>query len=138
MSKQGRTFVLVKPDGVRRGLMGEIVSRFEKKGFTISRCELVTPTKALAADHYIEHKGKSFYDRVVEYLSSGPVLAMVLEGHENCYQTVRKMIGATFPENADPGTIRGDLSLCRPENVVHGSDSNESAEREIALWFPNK
>ena len=135
MSTKGRTLILIKPDGVRRGLMGKIITRFEEKGFTIQECKLVQPTEEQASEHYIEHKGKSFFDRVVKYLCSGKVMAIVLEGHENCFQTARKMIGATFPENADAGTIRGDYGLCRPENVIHGSDSNESAEREIKIWF---
>jgi len=126
---------MIKPDGVDRGLIGEILTRFEKKGFKIIQCQMLTPSKELAENHYAEHKGKSFFPRIINYVTSGPVLALTLEGHEGCFATVRKMVGATFPENADPGTIRGDFGMYRDHNVIHASDSVESANREISLWF---
>lgn len=133
-----RTFVLIKPDGVQQKIIGKIVSRFEEKGFTIVKLEMLTPSKELVAEHYAEHNGKSFFERIVDYVSSGPTVAMVLEGEDQCYKTVREMIGSTRPEDAAKGTIRGDYGTKAPYNVIHGSDSVESANREIALWFGNQ
>ena len=133
----GRTFVMIKPDGVRRFLAGKIISRFEEKGMRIVQCRILTPTKELAESHYDEHRGKDFFGRVIEYITSGPVWAMTIEGGDQCVSTVRRMIGDTFPENAAPGTIRGDFGITRPYNVIHSSDSTLSAEREITLWFGN-
>lgn len=133
-----RTFVLIKPDGVQQKVIGKIVSRFEEKGFTIVKLEMLTPSKELVAEHYAEHNGKSFFERIVDYVSSGPTVAIVLEGEDQCYKTVREMIGSTRPEDAAKGTIRGDYGTKAPYNVIHGSDSVESANREITLWFGNQ
>jgi nucleoside-diphosphate kinase len=134
-----RTLVLVKPDGVRRGLTGEVIRRIEAKGYTLARLELRTATPELLAGHYAEHRGKPFYDPLVEFMLSGPVVAMVVEG-ERCIEGFRSLAGATDPTTALPGTIRGDLGrdwgLAVQQNLVHGSDSPESAEREIGLWYP--
>jgi len=132
-----RTFVLIKPDGVRQKVVGEIISRFEKKGMTIVSMKTVLPSKQLVAEHYEEHRGKSFFDKIVDYVSSGQTVAMILEGEDGCFKTVREMIGSTRPEDAKPGTIRGDFGTKAPYNVIHGSDSVESAIRETKLWFPN-
>jgi len=133
-----RTLVLVKPDGVRRGLVGEVIRRIEARGFTLSRVELRTPTRELLAEHYSEHEGKPFYEPLVEFMSSGPVVAMVVEGH-HVVESFRSLAGATDPTKAAPGTIRGDLGrdwgTPAQHNIVHGSDAVESAEREIAIWF---
>jgi nucleoside-diphosphate kinase len=133
-----RTLVLVKPDGVRRGLTGEVIRRIEAKGYTLARLELRTATRELLAEHYAEHEGKPFYEPLVEFMLSGPVVAMVVEG-ERVVEGVRALAGATDPTAALPGTIRGDLGrdwgLAVQQNLVHGSDSPESAEREIAIWF---
>jgi nucleoside-diphosphate kinase len=134
-----RTLVLVKPDGVRRGLTGEVIRRIEAKGYTLARLELRSATPELLAGHYAEHQGKPFYDPLVEFMLSGPVVAMVVEG-ERCIEGFRSLAGATDPTTALPGTIRGDLGrdwgLAVQQNLVHGSDSPESAEREIGLWYP--
>ena len=134
-----RTLVLVKPDGVRRGLTGEVVRRIEAKGYTLVRLELRTATREILAAHYDEHEGKPFYEPLVEFMLSGPVAAMVIEG-ERCIEGFRSLAGATDPTVAAPGTIRGDLGRDWGEkvqqNIVHGSDSPESAAREIAIWFP--
>jgi len=130
-----RTFVFLKPDAVKRGLTGQIISRFELKGFRIVRMEMMTPPREHFEKHYEEHRNKEFFGRTIEYVLSGDVLAMVLEGPVGCWETVRNMIGSTFPENASAGTIRGDLGTHKPYNVIHGSDSQKSADREIALWF---
>ena len=130
-----RSLVLVKPDGVRRGLTGEIVRRIEAKGYTLVRLELRTATRELLAAHYAEHEGKPFYDSLLTYIHSGPVVATVWEG-TGAVALARKLIGATDPAQAAPGTIRGDFGLVMDENVVHGSDSAESAEREIPIFFP--
>jgi nucleoside-diphosphate kinase len=134
-----RTLVLVKPDGVRRGLTGEVIRRIEAKGYTLARLELRSATPELLAGHYAEHQGKPFYDPLVEFMLSGPVVAMVVEG-ERCIEGFRSLAGATDPTTALPGTIRGDLGrdwgLAVQQNLVHGSDSSESAEREIGLWYP--
>lgn len=134
-----RTLVLVKPDGVRRGLSGEILRRIEAKGYTLRAVELKNATTELLAEHYAEHEGKPFYAPLVEFMMSGPVLAVVAEG-EGVIPGFRSLAGATNPTDAAPGTIRGDLGrdwgTKVQQNLVHGSDSTESATREIALWFP--
>jgi nucleoside-diphosphate kinase len=130
-----RTFVLIKPDAVRRGLVGEVLSRFEAKGLTIVAMEHRRIDAALADQHYVEHVDKEFYPPLRDFVTSGPLVALVLEGDE-AVEVVRALNGATDGRKAAPGTIRGDLSLSNRENLVHGSDSAESAEREIALWFP--
>ncbi|ERG66574.1 MULTISPECIES: nucleoside-diphosphate kinase [Exiguobacterium] len=129
-----KTFLMVKPDGVKRGLIGEIISRFETKGYTLNRLELLTPSVEVAQSHYAEHKEKPFFGELVEFLTSGPVVAMEWEG-ENIVAVSRLMIGKTNPLDAQPGTIRGDLASTMSQNVIHGSDSVESAERELSLWF---
>lgn len=129
-----RTLVLVKPDAVRRGLIGEIVGRLERKGLAIVALELRTLDRETASKHYGEHEGKPFFGELVDFITSGPTWALVVEG-EGAIATMRKTIGATNPADAEPGTIRGDLAMSMPDNLVHGSDSPESAAREIALWF---
>lgn len=135
-----RTLVLVKPDGVRRGLSGEILRRIEAKGYTLVALDLRVPDADLLAGHYAEHVGKPFYEPLVEFMSSGPVLAAVVEGHR-VVEGFRSLAGTTDPTTAAPGTIRGDLGrdwgLKVLQNLVHGSDSAESAAREIGLWFPS-
>jgi nucleoside-diphosphate kinase len=134
-----RSLVLVKPDGVRRGLTGEVIRRIEAKGYTLAALELRSATPELLAAHYAEHEGKPFYQPLVDFMLSGPVAAIVIEG-ERCIEGFRSLGGATDPTVAAPGTIRGDLGrdwgLAVQQNIVHGSDSPESAEREIAIWFP--
>lgn len=132
-----RTLVLLKPDTVERGLVGEVLSRFEAKGLTLVALELRTLDAAILARHYEEHVGKGFYADLVQFMSRGPVVALVLEGPENTWEVVRNMMGATNPRVAAPGTIRGDLGILFTENLVHGSDSLASAAREIATFFPN-
>lgn len=129
-----RTLVLVKPDGVERGLVGEIVSRFEKRCLRIVGMKMITADEALAKRHYDVHKTKPFFGELVEFITSGPTVAMVLEG-ENAIEIVRSMIGALQPSDAQPGTIRGDFTLEVQKNLVHGSDSEETARREIPIWF---
>jgi nucleoside-diphosphate kinase len=129
-----RTLVLVKPDAMRRQLAGEIVGRLERRGLQLRAARLLTVDRALAEQHYAEHTEKPFFGELIEFITSGPTLAIVVEG-EGAIATVRTTMGATNPADAAPGTIRGDLSLSMPDNLVHGSDSPESAEREIALWF---
>ncbi|MBP8818850.1 MAG: nucleoside-diphosphate kinase [Syntrophomonadaceae bacterium] len=129
-----RTFAMVKPDGVEKGLVGEIISRFEKKGLKIVALKIMKITPELAEKHYGEHKGKPFFADLVNFITSGPVAAMVLQG-ENVIPTVRTMMGATNPQDAAPGTIRGDFALTIDENIIHGSDSPESAIREIGIFF---
>src|SRR5436189_4419816 len=129
-----RTLVLIKPDAVRRGLAGEILRRFELRGLEIREARLLRVDRALAEEHYAEHAEKQFYGELVEFITSGPTLALVLEG-EGAIATLRKTIGATNPADAEAGSIRGDLAVAMPDNLVHGSDSAESAQREIALWF---
>lgn len=129
-----RTFAMVKSDGVQKGLVGEIISRFEKKGLKMVALKIMNITPELAEKHYSEHKGKPFFADLVNFITSGPVVAMVLEG-ENVIPIVRTMMGATDPQDAAPGTIRGDLALTIDENIIHGSDSLESAKREIGLFF---
>jgi nucleoside-diphosphate kinase len=137
---QQRTLVLVKPDGVRRGLAGEVLRRIEAKGYTLVAVELRQASDELLAEHYAEHAGKPFLGPLVEFMGSGPVLAVVAEGHR-VIEGFRSLAGATDPTVAAPGTIRGDLArdwgLKVIQNLVHGSDSPESAAREIALWFPH-
>ncbi len=130
-----RTLVLVKPDAVRRGLVGEVISRFERKGLTIETMRLRTMDAALADQHYAEHVEKPFYPPLKEFMTGGPLVAMVLSGDE-AVDVVRALTGATDGRTAAPGTIRGDFSLSNRENLVHASDSPDSAKREIALWFP--
>jgi len=131
-----RTLVLCKPDAVERGLVGEIISRFEAKGLSIAAMRMLTIDAELAAQHYAEHVGKGFYDSLVEFIGRSPAVAMVLEGPDDTWQIVRTMMGATNSAEAAPGTIRGDLSALFTENLVHGSDSAESATREIGIFFP--
>ena len=132
-----RTLVLCKPDAVDRGLVGEIVGRFERKGLTIAALRLLTIDEGIASRHYAEHVGKPFYDDLVSFIGRSPTVAMVLEGpDDDTYAIVRLMMGVTNSAEAAPGTIRGDLSALFTENLVHGSDSPESAEREIAIFFP--
>jgi nucleoside-diphosphate kinase len=129
-----RTYLMVKPDGVQRGLCGEIVSRFEKKGLKLIAMKLMIIPKDVAENHYGEHKGKKFYDSLISYITSGPVLAMVWEG-ENAVSICRNMMGKTNPAESAPGTIRGDYGMVTGLNIIHGSDSVESAEREIKIFF---
>ena len=134
MADVERTLFLVKPDAVERRLVGEIVSRFERRGFTLRGLKLVRVSGQQAAEHYVEHVGKPFYPELVEFITSGPVVAMVIEGL-GAVATVRAMMGATNPLDSAPGTIRGDYALVLSENIVHGSDSPESAARELPLYF---
>ncbi|MGE0201859.1 MAG: nucleoside-diphosphate kinase [Candidatus Melainabacteria bacterium] len=129
-----RTFIAIKPDGVQRGLIGDIVTRFERKGFKLAGLKLMQVSKAMAEEHYGEHKDKPFFGGLVEFITSGPIVAMVWEG-SNVVLTARQMMGATNPKDAAPGTIRGDLSVDLGRNVIHGSDSVASAEREIGIFF---
>ena len=131
-----RTLVICKPDAVERGLVGEIVSRLERKGLRIVAMESRHIDEGTAGRHYAEHEGKSFYGELVEFITSGPLVAMVLEGYE-AVVAARQVIGATNPLEASPGSIRGDFALEVGQNMVHGSDSNESATREVALFFPD-
>jgi nucleoside-diphosphate kinase len=131
-----RTLVLIKPDAVRRGLAGEILSRFERRGLDVRAAKLLRVDRELAERHYAEHVEKPFFGELVDFITSAPTLALVLEG-ESAIAVVRTTIGATNPTDAAAGTIRGDLALAMPDNLVHGSDSPESAEREVALWFPD-
>ncbi len=131
---QERTLVFVKPNGVERGLIGEIVARFERRGLKLRAAKLEQVSRELAEEHYAEHKGKGFFDGLVDFITSGPIFLMVLEG-PSVVKVARDMMGATNPLEAGPGTIRGDFALDIGENVVHGSDSVESAEREIGLYF---
>ena len=125
---------MIKPDGVRNGHIGEIVNRFERVGLTVERMELGMVTEELAKANYAEHEGKPFYDGLIAYITSGPVVKMVVRG-ENAVAAVRKLMGATNPADAAPGTIRGDFGLTMDENVIHGSDSVASAKREIGVFF---
>ena len=131
-----RTLILVKPDAFERALSGEILARFERKGLRIAAMKLMTMDRDLAERHYAEHNGKPFFGELVEFITSGPLVAMVLEGHE-AVVAARQVIGATNPLEASPGSIRGDFALEIGQNMVHGSDSNESAAREAALFFPD-
>jgi len=129
-----RTFVMVKPDGVQRGLIGEVISRLERKGLKIVAMKMLWIQEELAREHYMEHAEKPFFQALVDYITSGPVVAMVVEGKE-AVKVVRTLIGATNPIEASPGTVRGDFGMDIGRNVVHASDSLESAEREISLFF---
>lgn len=131
-----QTLILAKPDAVRRSLAGEIVARFERRGFHLRAGRLLVADKALGEEHYAEHKDKPFFGELVEFITTGPTLAFVLEG-EGVIATARVTIGATNPADAMPGSIRGAHASAMPDNLVHGSDSPESAKREIALWFPD-
>lgn len=129
-----KTFLMIKPDGVQRNLIGPIVSRLENKGFKIAGAKLMNVSEDLAKTHYQEHQDKPFFGELVDFITSGPVFAMVLEG-ENVISTARLVVGSTNPQEAAPGTIRGDFGLTVGKNIIHGSDSPESAEREIDLFF---
>ncbi len=131
-----RTLVICKPDAVERGLVGEIIGRFERKGLRIAAAELRTLDRDVLARHYAEHVGKGFYDDLVAFMSRGPVLVAVVEGPGDAWSVVRQMMGATDPMKAAAGTIRGDFGTMVTENLVHGSDSAESARREVAVFFP--
>ncbi len=132
-----QTLVIVKPDALGRGLAGEIISRLEAKGLRVAEAQLRVIDAATAERHYAEHEGKDFYDGLVAFITSGPSLVMVVEGPDDAYKVVRALMGATNPRDAAPGTIRGDLGLETQKNLVHGSDSPESAAREIAIFFPH-
>jgi nucleoside-diphosphate kinase len=131
-----RTLVLVKPDGVQKGLIGEIISRLEKKGLKIAAMRMLQMDKAMARKHYAVHDGKPFFAGLVEFITSGPIVAVVVEGDKSV-EVVRKLMGETDPVKAAPGTIRGDYGLDIGENLIHGSDSEENARTEIALFFPD-
>jgi nucleoside-diphosphate kinase len=133
-----RTLVIVKPDGVERGLVGEIVGRLEKKGLSLSAAELRTIDVATAERHYAEHAGKPFFDDLVAFITRGPSLLLIVEGPGDSWKVVRTAMGATNPKDAAPGTIRGDLAIEMTENLIHGSDSPESAAREISIFFPDR
>jgi nucleoside-diphosphate kinase len=140
-TKVERTLILVKPDGVRRGLVGQVISRIESKGYQITDLKLMNATRALLEEHYAEHKGKPFFEPLVEFMLSGPIVAMIAEG-ERVIEGFRSLAGVTDPTVAAPGTIRGDLARDQGtkvvQNLVHGSDSTESANREIAIFFGGK
>ncbi|NES98181.1 MAG: nucleoside-diphosphate kinase [Desertifilum sp. SIO1I2] len=129
-----RTFIAIKPDGVQRNLVGDIISRFEKKGFTLVGLKLLNVSRELAEQHYDVHKEKPFFKGLVEFITSGPVVAMVWEG-DGVVASARKIIGVTNPLTAEPGTIRGDFGISIGRNIIHGSDAVETAQREISLWF---
>ena len=129
-----RTLVLAKPDAVQRGLIGEIVARFERKGLKVVGLRLLTVPRAMAEQHYAVHAGKHFYDGLVAFITSGPVAAVALEGPD-AIAVVRRMVGKTMPNEAEPGTIRGDLGVSGLRNLIHASDAPETAEAELALWF---
>ena len=131
-----RTLVICKPDAVERGLVGEIVGRLERKGLRLAAAELRTLDPDVLARHYAEHVGKGFYDDLVVFMSRGPALVAVVEGPEDTWRVVRAMMGATDPMKAEPGTIRGDFATMVTENLVHGSDSADSARREVQVFFP--
>jgi nucleoside-diphosphate kinase len=129
-----RSLVLIKPDAMQRGLAGEILARIERRGFTLRAGKLIHVQRKLGETHYAEHHEKPFFGELVDFITSGPTLALVVEG-ESAIATLRTTIGATNPADATPGSLRGDFALAMPNNLVHGSDSPESAEREVALWF---
>jgi len=134
---KNRTFVMCKPDAVERGLVGEVVSRIERKGLRLVAAELRRVDRELAERHYAEHREKPFFGELVDFITRSPVFTMIVEGpDENTWLLVRKLVGATKVTDAEPGTIRGDFATTTTENLVHASDGHESAEREIALWFP--
>ena len=128
------TFIMIKPDGVKRGLVGEVISRFEAKGMTLQRMRMLDVTEDIARRHYAEHVEKPFFPELLSFITSGPVVAMEWSG-ESAVSAARTMMGPTNPVEAAPGSIRGDYALVITENIVHGSDSVESAERELAIWF---
>ena len=132
-----RTLVIAKPDAVERGLVGEIVARFERRGLKVVALEMRLIDEATAARHYEEHHGKPFYGDLLSFITRGRAVLMVVEGPEDTWKVVRTMMGATNPREADPGTIRGDLGIIFTENLIHGSDSAESAKREIGIFFPS-
>jgi nucleoside-diphosphate kinase len=132
-----RTFVIIKPDGVERGLIGEIVGRLEAKQLRVVAAELRMIDRATAERHYAEHVGKVFYEPLVTFITRGPALLLIVEGPEDTWKIVRTLMGTTNPMDAAPGTIRGDLATITRENLIHGSDSSESVEREIAIFFPD-
>ena len=138
MASPEKTLILVKPDGVRRGLVGEVISRVENKGYKVTNLRMLTADRTLLSKHYAEHEGKPFFEPLIEFMSSGPIVAMIAEG-EQVITGFRKLAGATDPTQAEPGTIRGDLARDMGtkviQNIVHGSDSKESAEREINIYF---
>lgn len=134
MAEVQRTFVAIKPDGVERGLIGEVINRFERRGLKLVGMKLLQVSREMAETHYGEHKGKPFYDGLVSYITSAPIVGMVLEG-KDAVALARNVIGATNPANAAPGTIRGDFAVEIGRNIVHGSDSPESARREIGIFF---
>lgn len=129
-----KTLVIIKPDGVMRGLIGEVISRYERKGLKIIKCKMMDADRATLEKHYIEHREKPFYEELISYMMQGSILAMVVEGN-NAIKLVRNINGKTNPVEAEPGTIRGDFANTMTENIVHASDSLESAEREISIWF---
>ncbi|EHP89649.1 nucleoside-diphosphate kinase [Methanotorris formicicus] len=129
-----KTFILLKPDAVKRKLIGKIIKRFEDRGFEIVEMKMLTLSREMAEEFYKIHKGKEFYERLIEFMTSGRIVVMVVEG-ENAISAVRKMIGKTNPAEAEPGTIRGDFALSTPDNIIHASDSKESVEREIKMFF---
>jgi nucleoside-diphosphate kinase len=135
MANMEKTLVLVKPDGVKKHICGEIIARFERKGLAIHAIKMIQVPEELAKKHYAEHEGKGFFKDLIDFITSGSVLAMVIEG-ENAVKAVRQINGATNPLEAVPGSIRGDFATSIDENVVHASDAPETAAREIALWFP--
>ena len=132
--RRERTYLMFKPDGLQRGVVGEIISRLEKKGFRLLAMKLTKATKEILDKHYAEHIGKPFFEKLCKYIMSGPVICMVWQGRD-IVKTARKMMGATNPLNAEPGTIRGDYCIDSGRNIIHGSDSVQSAEREIGIWF---
>lgn len=132
-----RTFIAIKPDGVQRGLVGEIIGRFERKGFTLVGMKFMSVSRELAEQHYGVHKEKPFFAGLVDFITSGPVVAMVWEG-EGVIASARKLIGATNPLTAEPGTIRGDFGVSIGRNIIHGSDAPETAQTEIGLWFSDR
>lgn len=134
MTERERTFLMVKPDGVQRSLIGKVICRMEEKGFKLAAMKMIKIDNAMAAKHYGEHRGRPFYEGLIEFITSAPVIAMVWEG-DDVIEMARALIGATDPRKALPGSIRGDLAVFMGKNIVHGSDSPESAEREIKLFF---
>ncbi|MGM0509772.1 MAG: nucleoside-diphosphate kinase [Thermoplasmatota archaeon] len=128
------TFVMVKPDGVQRGLVGEVISRFEEKGLRIIALKMLKISGETAAEHYAEHEGKDFYEPLLDYITSGPVVAMAVKG-DSVVSMVRKIVGKTDPKEADPGTIRGDFGIDVSRNIIHAADSDSSAERELGIFF---
>jgi nucleoside-diphosphate kinase len=131
-----RTFIICKPDAVERGLVGEIISRFERRNLSVVAAELRTIDRATAEQHYGEHSDKPFFGELVDFITRGPAMLAVIEGPEDTWKVVRTMMGATNPRDSAPGTIRGDLGILFTENLIHGSDGPEAAQREIALFFP--